>query len=200
MGLASSQARLLLLTARKSDLEYRGQQINNRRLQLTYRLEEISTAYSDGIANRRLYWNSSSDEELTRLTYETITSNNMYVVDADGNQIPVNEEGTIDPDVLEAGLRNGTYKLTSSLETNGSDDYIVDWRTSESVQDNLYDDDDEAVTAEYEAESAKVQSQDKRLELELKQVDTQHKAVQTEIDAVKKVIDKNVESSFKTFG
>ena len=44
------------------------------------------------------------------------------------------------------------------------------------------------------------QVQDKNLELRLKQLDTEHNAIQTEIDAVKKVIEKNTESSFKTFG
>lgn len=45
-----------------------------------------------------------------------------------------------------------------------------------------------------------IQGQDKSLELKLKDCDTQHNAVQTELDAVKKVIDKSIESSFKTFG
>ena len=45
-----------------------------------------------------------------------------------------------------------------------------------------------------------IQSQDKNLELRLKQLDTDQKAIQTEMDAVQKVIEKNTESSFKTFG
>lgn len=44
-----------------------------------------------------------------------------------------------------------------------------------------------------------IQQQDKTLELNLKQLDTEQEAIQTEIDSVKKVIDKNIESSFKTF-
>lgn len=44
-----------------------------------------------------------------------------------------------------------------------------------------------------------IQSDDKKLELKLQDLDTQQKAVSTEIEAVKKVIDKNVEGSFKTF-
>lgn len=46
---------------------------------------------------------------------------------------------------------------------------------------------------------ANLQSQDKVLEMKLKDVDTQHNEVQTEIDAVKKVIDKNIDMTFKTF-
>ena len=45
-----------------------------------------------------------------------------------------------------------------------------------------------------------IQSEDKNLELRLKQLDTEQKAIQTEMDAVQKVIEKNTESTFKTFG
>ena len=45
-----------------------------------------------------------------------------------------------------------------------------------------------------------IQSEDKNLELRLKQLDTEQDAISTEMDAVQKVIEKNVESSFKTFG
>ena len=45
-----------------------------------------------------------------------------------------------------------------------------------------------------------VQAEDKNLELRLKQLDTEQDAISTEMDSVSKVIEKNVESSFKTFG
>ena len=45
-----------------------------------------------------------------------------------------------------------------------------------------------------------IQLEDKNLELRLKQLDTEQDAIQTEMDAVQKVIEKNVESTFKTFG
>lgn len=44
-----------------------------------------------------------------------------------------------------------------------------------------------------------IQSLDKGLELQLRRVDTQQQAVQTELEAVKKIIDKNVELTFKVF-
>jgi len=64
----------------------------------------------------------------------------------------------------------------------------------------LYTEDDAQATARYEGQTAILQAEDKRLELELKNLETQHKAVSTEIDAVNKVIDKNIEKSFKTLG
>ena len=45
-----------------------------------------------------------------------------------------------------------------------------------------------------------IQAEDKDLELRLKQLDTEQDAISNELDAVQKVIEKNVESSFKTFG
>lgn len=54
--------------------------------------------------------------------------------------------------------------------------------------------------AEINAKIEIVQAEDKDLELRLKQLDTEHNAISNEKDAVQKVIEKNVESSFKTFG
>jgi capsule polysaccharide export protein KpsE/RkpR len=55
-------------------------------------------------------------------------------------------------------------------------------------------------TQQLQARIAAIQAVDKALELQLRRVDTQRDAVQTEIDAVRKVIGKNIESTFKTFG
>ena len=45
-----------------------------------------------------------------------------------------------------------------------------------------------------------IQAEDKNLELRLKQLDTEQDAISTEMDAVQKIIEKNTESTFKTFG
>ena len=49
------------------------------------------------------------------------------------------------------------------------------------------------------AKTEKIQEQDRTLELRLRQLDTEQDALQTEMEAVKKVIEKNIESTFKTF-
>lgn len=113
MGLAASQGRFLSLTARKSDIEFRGQQLNQER---------------------------------------TINAHNMEVL---------------------------VQQMTDSFQ----DGLLVD--------PNAY--------SLIEAELALKQSIDRNLELDLKNVDTQHQEVQTEIDAVNKVIEKNIDMTFKTF-
>lgn len=57
----------------------------------------------------------------------------------------------------------------------------------------------EKIYADLNAQTEIIQRQDKNLELQLKSLDTEQNAIQTEMEAVKKVIDKNVESTFKTF-
>ncbi|MEM0952119.1 MAG: hypothetical protein AAGI66_08270 [Cyanobacteria bacterium P01_H01_bin.74] len=109
MGLAASQARFLALTARKSDLEFTGQQINQSRLQL-------------------------------------------------------------------ANITGDLFTVVSNLEPDSPEAVQVQIRISA------------------------LQSLDQSLELQLRRVDTQQEAVQTEIEAVQKVIDKNIASTFKTFG
>lgn len=53
---------------------------------------------------------------------------------------------------------------------------------------------------EINSKIAIIQAEDKNLELRLKQLDTEHNAISNEKDAVSKVIEKSVESGFKTFG
>jgi len=49
------------------------------------------------------------------------------------------------------------------------------------------------------AKTKVIQEEDRTLELRLTQLDTEQKALQTEMDSVKKVLDKNIETTFKTF-
>ena len=50
------------------------------------------------------------------------------------------------------------------------------------------------------AKTSLIQQEDQQLELRLKQLDTEQNALSTEIDAVSKVVQDNIEDSFKTFG
>ena len=90
-----------------------------------------------------------------------------------------------------------TKAVTYSLTTNT----ITDEAAYEDAM-NQYEYDkyqyDQSIT-EINAKIEIIQSQDKNLELRLKQLDTEQEAIQTEMDTVEKIIQKNVESTFKTF-
>lgn len=61
MGLAASQARLLLLTARKSDLEYRAQCITNTEMILAMQTEAVARKYSERISNQALFYTNADN-------------------------------------------------------------------------------------------------------------------------------------------
>ena len=73
-------------------------------------------------------------------------------------------------------------------------------RTETLISEVLDKTDDAAAQAEYDKRNSSFQQKDKMLELRLKQLESEHKALETEMESVKKVIQEDVESSFKTFG
>lgn len=87
-----------------------------------------------------------------------------------------------------------TYSLTTSTVTD--QDAYEDAMNQYEYEKYEYDQAINEINAKIEI----IQSQDKNLELRLKQLDTEQKAISTEIYAVSQVIQKNTESTFKTFG
>ena len=90
MGLAASQARLLLLTSRRSDLEYRAQMISQHKIALAMETEKVATAYTSALNDRHLtytFWqdpNSSTKVEKD-LSYDLITSGYQKDDEKDGS-------------------------------------------------------------------------------------------------------------------
>lgn len=88
---------------------------------------------------------------------------------------------------------SATFTLTT--ETITDDDAYEDAMNQYYYEYNLY----EKAIEDINAKTEKIQQQDKTLELRLRQLDTEQEALQTEMEAVAKVIEKNIESTFKTF-
>ena len=87
-----------------------------------------------------------------------------------------------------------TYALTTATVTD--QEKYDDAMNQYEYDKYLYDQTIQEINAKIEI----TQAEDKNLELRLKQLDTEQSAIQTEMDAVEKVIEKNTESTFKTFG
>ncbi len=87
-----------------------------------------------------------------------------------------------------------TYSLTTSTVTDQA--AYEDAMNQYEYEKYEYDQAIQEINSKIEI----VQAQDKNLELRLKQLDTEQDAISTEMDAVQKVIEKNTESTFKTFG
>ena len=110
----------------------------------------------------------------------------------------------------QANDGTGRYESITVLDEEGNPTGTTYTLTQQTVQDDeAYDAAMATYTAKkaiYEkqvadinAQTTVIQQQDKTLELHLDQLDTEQQAIQTEMDAVKKVIDKNIEETFKTF-
>lgn len=106
----------------------------------------------------------------------------------------LNDDGTPVKDADGKIVYGPTYALTTSTVTD--QDKYEDAMNQYEYEKYSYD----QAIQDINSKIAIIQSQDKNLELRLKQLDTEEKAISTEIDSVSKVIEKNTESSFKTFG
>lgn len=104
-----------------------------------------------------------------------------------------------DDTTFEAALRDGSLRLEYYSTTS------KEFKSTTISEDNCIQEvaDERAIAkaeSKYNQDMADLESKDNKLDLELKKLDTEHSALQTEYDSVKNVVDKNVESSFKTFG
>lgn len=109
-----------------------------------------------------------------------------------------------DPEWLYSQLSSGNIFLSewvSDAGKLGTGAFTeVSWSSGDATLVTKKDDSTLAkAEAEYETKMAEIKSKDNRYDLQLKQIDTEHNAIQTEIDSVKKVIEKNVDRTFKIF-
>lgn len=93
------------------------------------------------------------------------------------------------------------YEYDKTGGSKGTGDFVnITWNSGDASLDMQPDKKDTAkAEAKYESTMASIQAKDKRFDLELTSINTEHSAIQTEVDSVKKVIDKNIERSFKIF-
>lgn len=76
----------------------------------------------------------------------------------------------------------------------------ISWSSGDASLQAKSDESDVArAEANYNTKLAEIKNKDTRFDLQLKEIDTEHSAIQTELDSVKKVMDKNIERSFKVF-
>lgn len=109
-----------------------------------------------------------------------------------------------DVDNFQNAIQNGIYyfaKLGENSETGERQFKTESWDSigGGAISEDYDYSDDAQAEAEYKVIQDKVQNIDKKLELQLNQLETERDAIQKEIESVSKVIDDNVESSFKTF-
>ena len=120
MGISSNQARFLALTSRQVDLEFRIQQICQRRLRLATELENTATSYNNQISNRHLYTTNSNNSGISQLTIDNIQA----LRDENGNTYEV------------LGYYNSGGSMSVGVEYN-SESGLIEITAGGSVQDSI---------------------------------------------------------------
>lgn len=101
---------------------------------------------------------------------------------------------------IEAGNIFLYEKNADKSSSNYGDFVNISWNSGDTSLQMVSDKTDLAkAEAEYETTMASIQTKDKTFDVQLTSINTEHKAIETEIDAVKKVIEKNIDRSFKVF-
>lgn len=75
MGLSASQARLLTITARKSDCEYESMRLSHQKIALSRDMNCVSAEYQDAINQTKLIWDFyGNDSQANALNYNLLMS------------------------------------------------------------------------------------------------------------------------------
>lgn len=139
---------------------------------------------------------SGPDQSLPTENQDKLT---YYVAKNVKEKIEITEKAMVDldengrPQNIRYQDSSVTYYLNTETQTD--EDAYQDAMNQYNYDMQVY----EKKIQDINAKTEKIQQQDRTLELRLRQLDTEQEALQTEMEAVKKVIDKNIESTFKTF-
>ncbi|MDD3594740.1 MAG: hypothetical protein PHX18_08970 [Candidatus Gastranaerophilales bacterium] len=179
MGIAASQARYLYLTARQTNVEFEGQQINQARTNLANEqaglfqemltLEPPSTKTLYEITQDLSVWSANTPPGPNPASYSGGEKSPDYIMDRD---IWLASDGGTDA--------NAAYQQYLTLNQQKEQEYQL-------------------ALDQINAKSEELHQKDRVLELQLRQLDTEQQTIITELESVKKVIDKNIENVFKTF-
>lgn len=206
MGMSSSQARLLSITARMNDVEFKSQSIANTKIRLADESEAVSKAYTEALGKSRLMystWDTNGHKVTTYLDSDAIFSSTTYqLFKEDGTQVT---SGSFTEYELYDMIESGQYylkKLDNNEESETYGDYV---RTSIAGDNQLAIgsvDSAELAKAEadYNAATARINRKEKLLDNEMKALDTEHNALKTEQDSIKSLIKDNVDKTFNIFG
>ena len=191
MGMSASQARLLAITARINDVEYKSQQISNTKLRLADEAEQVSTAYTNALNTQKYTYTDYSSGTPTKFDLEYGSMGDFKLISAsNGEEVTTSFTAAQLYEMIESGQ---FYLQKDGVEVSVSSEPTL---AIEYERDNGFL---AKAEADYNAATAKINRKEKLLDNDLKALDTEHSALTTEFDSVKSLIGDNVEKSFNLF-
>ncbi len=224
MGMSASQARLLSITARLNDVEFKSQEIANIKVRLADESQQLASDYTKALNRQKLTYTTYSDDSnkgaayKVDLTISNLTAFGFRLVDSSNNPVDPKDYPNVTSAQMYAMIESGEFRLQQFTETKelpagmkaetwtdpdkvDHSGYFRNITASENYNMNTEYDTTEVAKAEaeYNAANMKINNKEKLLDNELKKLDTEHNALQTEADSVKNLIGKNIEKSFNLF-
>lgn len=210
MGMSASQARLLSITARMNDVEFKSQQISNAKMRLTDESQKLADDYTKALNKSKLVYTdySSGQAQNVSLNPSNIGKYGFQLMSRTEGKAVSDMAGVSSSDMYEM-IQSGEYYLVQGtsmgVDDSGKMNYEFTGASEISIAGNnqfsVMSDDTELAKAEaeYDAATTKLNQKEKQLDNDLKSLDTEHSALKTEFDSVKSLIGNNIEKSFNLF-
>ncbi len=214
MGLASSQARLLNLTARMHDIEYKAQNLEAQKLQMANESTQVYKEYEAALNKQKVQLKHIGADGSA--TYEDASIEDLF--DAGYQLRVIGEDGqwhdcTNTTAVQTAtGIQKAQMTDTETLRNMVEAGFIVFMKpmsdgtfaevniaTDTSLQEVQDETELKKAEAKYEADMRKIDAKDKKFDTDLAAMEAERNAIKTEIDTLKTVAKDNVDRTFKLF-
>ncbi|MCR5265651.1 MAG: hypothetical protein K6E29_03550 [Cyanobacteria bacterium RUI128] len=199
MGLSSSQARLLNLTARMHQIEYKAAKLEAEKLQMANESRRVYDTYLAALDATKIQVrgiNTDGSVKWDDATTALLNGVHLTLVAPDGDY-PDPSTFTLNATTL-ANLLNAGYYLSDGnpySDTAGN--------TSVATNPNLQEVSDETnlkkAEAQYEADMKKIDMKDRHFDTQLAALDAERNAIKSEMETLKTVAKDNVERTFKLF-
>ena len=215
MGMSVSQTRLLALTSRMNDLEYKAENIANIKVRLADESEKIAKKYTDELNKQRYTFTSYSSNGQIQTNYldgaalawtgqPSVSGYYLAKKGTDGKYHETWSYNGVNSYQLYQMIESGEFCIFKEKEA-GSDvnrPVIPVNIASESLlgMDSVDSATLAKAEAEYNAATSKIQRKEKELDRQQSKLDTEHEALKTERDSLKEIIRDNVDNTFKLFG
>ena len=212
MGLSSSQARLLNLTSRMHQIEYKAAKLEAEKLQMANESSRVYEDYLEALEKTKIQKKIlTTDGSITYTDISTIAD-----LTSAGFKLK-HKSGTICNDLaavktaLGADGPGGSFVDNSTTITNlilSGEFVLVDTNhdnaeTSVATNTSLREVTDESnlrkAEAKYEADMKKIDMKDRKYDSDLAALDAERNAIKQEMETLKTVAKENVERTFKLF-
>lgn len=225
MGLSSSQARLLNLTSRMHQIEYKAAKLEAEKLQMANESNRVYEEYLEALDKTKIqykvlttdgsitYKDMANYDEFTKAGFALVHDGIIYdgTTNTWNNLLTalginkVNSFETAITNIINSGEVTIVTKnpKTNAFPTDINDENFATYETSVATNTGLQEVSDESLLkkaeAKYESDMKKIDMKDRKYDSDLAALEAERNAVKSEMETLKTVAKENVERTFKLF-